>query len=77
MESAVKTASGKAQIRSNSELLREFATPQGVVSHGRVRPHELISASLDPLAFFFVLNFDEVNVPNDFEVPEVKLTKLV
>jgi len=26
----VKKASGKAQIRSNSGLLREFATPQGV-----------------------------------------------
>jgi len=43
----VKKASGKAQIRSNSGLLREFATPQGVFLHGRVRPHELISASLD------------------------------
>ena len=42
----VKKASGKAQIRSNSWLLREFATPQGVFFHGQVRPHELISASL-------------------------------
>jgi hypothetical protein len=28
----VKKASGKAQNRSNSWLLREFATPQGVFS---------------------------------------------
>ena len=45
----MKKASGKAQIRSNSGLLREFARPQGVFFHGRVRPHELISASVSPL----------------------------
>jgi hypothetical protein len=45
----VKKASGKARIRSNSELLQEFATPLDVFFHGRVRPHELISASLSPL----------------------------
>jgi hypothetical protein len=42
----VKKASSKARIRSNSELLREFATPQGVFFHGQARRHELISASL-------------------------------
>jgi hypothetical protein len=42
----VKKASGKAWIRSNSQLLQKFATPLAVFFHGRVRPHELISASL-------------------------------
>ena len=59
MESVVKKASGKARIRSNSELLREFATPQGVLFHGRVRPHELISASL-------ALNLVALSIPISF-----------
>lgn len=53
----MKKGAGKAQIRSNSVLLREFATLQGVFSHGRVRPHELISASLVGKAWCNLLSY--------------------
>ena len=42
----LKKSPCKAQNRSNSELLREFATPQGGFFQRQVRLHELISASL-------------------------------
>ena len=41
MELASEMASGKTQSRSNSWLLRDFTTPQGVFLYGQVRTHEL------------------------------------
>jgi hypothetical protein len=47
MELAAEKATMQGANRSNSELLREFATPQGDYFPRQVRPYELISASLD------------------------------
>jgi hypothetical protein len=42
----LKKSACKAQNRSNSGLLREFATPQGGSFQRQVSRHELISASI-------------------------------
>jgi hypothetical protein len=47
MELAAEKAAMQGANRSNSELLREFATPQGGYFPCQVRLHELISASLE------------------------------
>jgi hypothetical protein len=46
MELAAEKAAMQGANRSNSGLLREFATPQGGYFPRQVRLHELISASL-------------------------------
>jgi len=52
MELAAEKAAMQGANRSNSGLLREFATPQGGYFPRQVRLHELISASLCRRLFF-------------------------